>query len=199
VSILIDIVRAWIEAPKGALSLLIGSGGLIYLLDRWLNRPKIALHLRDVGLNSVVLEVENQSDKSNSIGRSVLIDGINLFGERQSFNIEVPDTDRELQPFKPRRLRLSVHGEHSLDSPISLDYVVLRLEVSRGRRSILRCRRLDNPTSLHALPFFVGRWLCVLRGRLRARRGNRAFAALAQARRHVQAQDDNSDPPEPAA
>lgn len=125
-----------------------GSGGLVYWWDRWRDRPRINVRVvresSDDGYAEVTLEVENQSGEMNSLQPGFSFDGLSPTKKWEQYQFAWDSgEDRALPPFEPRTLTARARDPMS-----KFGFLWLRryhIPATRGRTKVKRLRWVEGP------------------------------------------------------
>ena len=129
------------------LTIIGGSGGLMYWFDRWWNRPRIRVSVvkelpaRD-GEARVELEVENLSDGPNSLAPEIMMDGWSPTRKHEQFFFSITaDSPRHLPPLTPLRVTATTSDPKSVFGYLWIRRY--RISATRGRPRVIRLRWID--------------------------------------------------------
>jgi hypothetical protein len=119
-----DLIQYFITDPLRILTLIGGTGGLLYWYDRYQNRSRIKIRLHSLGLvpdtsdqkKHIIFEAENFGTAPVSLEPYVLLKGVvpvevrikpnrRLYWSRYNYKIET--SDRYLAPHQPKRFQAS--------------------------------------------------------------------------------------------
>jgi len=108
--------------PMRILSLVGGSGGLVYWVDRYLNRTRLKVKIMDLGLHkkpgepqsTLVFEAENLGTKPTSLNSQIILYGFVPKSvqrgtakkiKRKKYTFHIESSDRTLQPNVPKVIK----------------------------------------------------------------------------------------------
>lgn len=149
-----------------------GSGGLVYWWDRWRGRPclsvKILREKKEDGKARVEIEVENTGSDPNSIQPGISFDGWTPKRRHRRMYFEIQEDERRgLAPYDPTRIYAVARDPDS--SYYFLWLRRYRIAATRGRTRLVRLRWVEGPvlgfgrywlerTLFHFLPGLYLRW-----------------------------------------
>jgi hypothetical protein len=179
----VGIIEYLFSDPARIMAIVGGSGGIMYWWDRFRDRPRFSVRVTDVGLQTVDLEIENTSDKANSIGSVVRLSGLDALGRVRKYAPPVPEGERSFDPFSPKTIRLRIKREpHMLGALINLEHVTVTIPTARGRSIRLRVADLKEGVSRWWPDFAVRALWSRARRRIMLRRAEREFVEFAESR-----------------
>lgn len=153
-----DLINYFITDPLRILTVIGGTGGLLYWYDRYQNRSRIKIRLHALGLvpNSsdkkkhIIFEAENFGASPVSLEPYVLLKGIvpvevrlkpnrRLFWSKYSYKIET--SERYLPPHQPKRFQAS--SDHDDAASPFLWLMTFTFLATKGRPHRIRIRSAD--------------------------------------------------------
>lgn len=149
------IAEYFLEDPLRLLTLVGGSGGLLFWYDRYKNRTRLSIKIINLGLNqpsdsnkaSMKFEVENLGTLPNSLRPSLYLSGItpkwvpNSTGKRYTFEYKLNETDRNLPPNSP----VIFEAYSTWDKKMKfMWFIKIKFKATRGRGKTMFIRSFSN-------------------------------------------------------
>lgn len=146
--------------PLRLLTLLGGSGGLLYWIDRYRNRTRLRVHWvtdalksPDSGENAVIsFEIENCGPMPTSLKPAIRITAYTLTGRSVTFHCYVTAEDRNLSPYTPRRF-IATAADQQADNFPFLWFRKYSFQPTRGHIRTVRIRSIEG-RHLSAIRYF---------------------------------------------
>lgn len=149
-SALIDtVINYFAQDPLKVLYLLGGSGGLMYWLGLYRNRPRLSVRLLDEEFDvkeppflliTTRFEVENIGTEKTSLEPEILFTGYTVKRIRRQFAQRIVEEDRSLPPFSPKVITLIVKEEANYPF---LWFRTYSFRLTRGSNKCIRIRSED--------------------------------------------------------
>jgi hypothetical protein len=143
---LLETLRTVVEQNEGSLrlialllTLVAGTGGLMYWVDRWRNRIRFYVRLLEIDDTFFSFEVENVGREPTSLAHQVGLIGYRRDGSRKADRVEetysVIAEDRSLPPSAPKRFSaFRSQSDYGMSAEeLSFDLPRYRILCTRGR------------------------------------------------------------------
>ena len=156
--------------PLRVLTLVGGSGGLVYWYDRYKNRTRLRIKILNLGLTQpdpnnnkmrIQFEIENLGTKPTSIDNLVYVSGItpkcipNSTGKKHTFTYKLNNADRNLPPHDPRTFEAYANWD---DRMRFIWFIRITFTATRGRSKTIFIRSISNKR-LNGLRYIYERYI----------------------------------------
>jgi hypothetical protein len=133
--------------PLRVLTLLGGSGGLVYWVDRFRNRPRLKLKLVSERFHDdstparLEFEAMNLGNEPTSLEPTIRLTGYTPKRRRRTFEFSIKSLDRQLPAHAPKHFAAEAPQAAAL---AFLWFKAYRVRTTRGRGAKMRVRTLDH-------------------------------------------------------
>ena len=142
-----------------------GSGGIIFWVDRWLNRRhlKIRRFVEDIGVGNGIVEIlfeaENLGSQATSLKPTITYQGLTIRRRlKKNFEFEIT-SPRSLSPHTPltitARLTSSIYNPNSDDNIGFHWFKRYKIFPTKGRARLIRLRHVGQNSKIGFLRFHI--------------------------------------------
>lgn len=187
-----EFFQALLTDPLKILTLVGGSGGVMYWYDRYRDRPRLSIHsINETGGTRewrATFEVELLGRRETSLLPVVELTALDVGGDKVSARLhwQTDGESRRLEPHTIRSVTAVLDESQTTSSAADLTFSSFRrytVRLTRGRKAVIRIVNFDTPPLPNALLFQFQMWRS-------ARRSKRLFRDIARETAKL-APDDN--------
>src|SRR5437867_5594532 len=113
-----NIISYFLQDPTRILTWIGGSGGVLYYVDRFRNRPRLRIRILHVNPHfadmHLTFEAENLGTIPTSLEPTITLIGYTPLKKKRQFILEIPSGDRNLPPHSPKPLEATIKSPEAI-------------------------------------------------------------------------------------